>query len=261
MRIIDFHQHLSVNSDLDDYLKMLSRNNIGHAVAIPYDFLDISQKEVYGYAQKLAKPRSYINFLKKLDLINESFLGYAKNCKKITPAAWFSPECNNLDSFIGRVKIVKFIPVLDNYDNSYFSRIETLVEKIISKGKIVMVHTGWGINPCHLNALALKYPKGIFVNAHMKEDDDSYNAGRFSALKNNPNLFCEISYFPHAKRIMQYANAGLGKRLIFGSDYRNYDDEQTIRGYAAMLGEADINPDVKAGIFYDNARDLLGLDY
>jgi len=259
MGIIDFHQHLSVKSDLDAHIKMLSRNNIEHAVVMPYDFLDLSEKEVYQCAQKLTKPKSYINFLKKIDIINESFLNYVKNCGKITPAAWFSPECNNLDSFIDKVKIIKFIPVLDNYNSDYFNRIKNLVGKIINRGKIVMIHTGWGINPNYLNSLASNYPEGIFVNAHMKEDNDSYNVGRFNALKNNANLFCEISYFPHAKRIAQYVNAGLGKRLIFGSDYRNADDEQTINGYAAMLNAANITQSIKTSIFYDNAMNLLGL--
>lgn len=120
-----------------------------------------------------------------------------------------------------------------------------------------MIHTGWGVSPGPVGKLASEFPKGKFVIAHMKEDNDLYALERFNALKNNSNLYCEISYFPHSKRISQYVNADLGSRLLFGSDYRTREDEQSLRGYIAMLNEADISDEVKKRILYDNAKSLL----
>ncbi|MDD2679123.1 MAG: amidohydrolase family protein [Candidatus Nanoarchaeia archaeon] len=255
--MIDFHHHLGV--DLDAYLEVLSRNNIEKAVLMPYDFGELSEKEAYLASFSPLKTKEYINcFLKQLGRINEELYNKTLGIEKIIFTPWLSPECSDLSSFT-HAKVVKFVPIFDNLNEDYFQRIEPLIEEAINNGAIVMIHTGWGANVQPVISLAEKFPLGKFVIAHMKEDDDSYNYWREKALALK-NVYCEISYFPHPKRIANYAKKGLAEKLLFGSDFRKLEDEQTIRGYSAMVNEADMSEEQKKGIFKDNALNLLGIN-
>lgn len=252
--IVDFHHHFGVS--LCEYLGVLDRNDIVKSVLMPYDFGLLSERDAYLASFNFEKTNEFINgFLKRLDVINEKLLDSVKGFSRIVFAPWLSPECDNLESFT-RARVVKFVPVFDNFTPDYFARIKPLVSEAVSNGSIVMVHTGWGAPVKPIMDLASEFPDGKFVIAHMKEDSDLYAKDRLEALSLS-NVYCELSYLPHPKRVSQYVIAGLGKRLLFGSDFRRLDDEQTIRGYKAMLMESDISVDEKYDILFNNALGLL----
>jgi len=252
--IVDFHHHLGVS--LDEYLGVLDRNDIIRSVLMPYDFGLLSEKDAYLASFNFEKSSEFVNgFLKRLDIINEKLLDSVKGINKIVFTPWLSPMCDNLDSFTG-ARVVKFVPVFDNFTPDYFIRIKPLVSDSVSNGAIVMIHTGWGVPVKPIAKLASEFPDGKFVIAHMKEDSDLYAKDRLEALSLS-NVYCEASYLPHPKRISQYVSAGLGKKLLFGSDFRKLDDEQTIRGYKAMLMESDISIEKKYDILFNNALGLL----
>ncbi len=255
MRVIDFHQHAGL--DLERHLSVLDELNISKAVVMPYSFGDLTEKEAYHLTFSKEKGKRYINgFLKKLDRINDELFYQIKGVNKMVFTPWLSPECDNLDSFLNAL-VVKFVPIFDNFTSDYFDRIKPLVNEAISNGSMIMIHTGWGAPVKPIGDLAAEFPDGKFIIAHMKEDDDSYAVDRLNVLKNYKNVFCEISYFPHPKRISQYVSNGLVNQLLFGSDFRKLADKQTIKGFRAMLMQADISDADKERILYFNAEQLL----
>ena len=178
-----------------------------------------------------------------------------KGEKKIIPAPWFSPECDNLSDFISKVKVIKFIPVFDNVTPDYYQRIEPYVEQAAEQGKIVMIHSGWGSKVKPIGELASRHPEGKFVIAHLKEDDDFEMIDRLKALKNNDNLYCETSYGPGPHRIEQLVNEGFGKKLLYGSDYRT--SETSLKWYISQITYANISNEFKINILHENADSLL----
>ncbi len=256
-KIIDFHTHLAI--DLDKFLKVLNKNNIEKAIVIPYNLGPYGFKEILEFIRTPEKPKEFINnFLKKLDKINEEFLDQVKGCDKIIPAPWFSPESDNLSDFISKVDIIKFIPVFDNVTPDYYSRIESYVEQAVEQGKIIMIHSGWGAKVKPIGELASRYPKGKFVMAHLKEDNDFEMIDRLQALSKNKNLYCETSYGPGPHRIEQLVKARLGKRMLYGSDYRT--SETSLKWYIAQVTYANIKEEIKEDILYNNAISLLQKD-
>lgn len=127
--------------------------------------------------------------------------------------------------------------------------------------EIVMIHTGWKspVLPWGLfSYLESDTPQKSVILAHMKEDTDTMNQARIALLEQYDNIYVETSYCPHPKRIMQYVNKGFGDRMLFGTDFRTEDDEQTVRYYKHLIREADISENVKKDIFSGNAKTLLG---
>lgn len=258
MDILDFHTHLAVK--LDSFLGLLERNNIEKAVVIPYSFGPYNWKDIFAFLKTETKPEEYIhNVLMKLDEVNNGFLEQLKGHKNLIPAPWISPECNNLDDIFSKpeVKIIKFIPVLDNVTPDYYKKIEYYVENAVDNNKIVMIHTGWGAKVKPVGELASKYPTGKFVIAHMKEDNDFEAQDRLDALMKNPNLYAETSYGPGPHRIEQYVKAGLGKRIIFGSDFRI--SESSLKWYIAQITFAELDDKIKQDILCYNAKELLNI--
>jgi predicted TIM-barrel fold metal-dependent hydrolase len=68
---------------------------------------------------------------------------------------------------------------------------------------------------------------------------------------------CEISFFPHAKRLYQLVKKGLVNKLLFGSDLIIEDDEQSLKGYLAVINQARISSGDVEKILYKNAEKLL----
>ncbi len=256
--IFDFHTHLAIS--VKKYCKLLEENNIKKAVVIPYSFGEYDMAKFYDLLKTDEKPKDYINLvLKKLDIINYEFLEQIKEYKNLIPAPWVSPECNNLENIISnkKIKIIKFIPVFDNLTKDYYERIEPIVEESIKNKKIIMIHTGWGAKVKPVGELAEKYSEGKFVIAHMKEDDDFEAIDRKNALINNPNLYCETSYGPGPHRIEQYVKLGLSERLLFGSDFRT--SESSLKWYIQQIILANINPEIKQDILFNNAEKLMNI--
>lgn len=253
-KVIDFHTHLAV--DLNKFIKVLSDNGIKKAVVIPYSLGPYSWEDMVGFLKKRTKPRDYINnVLKKLDEVNYDFLNQVKGCKRIIPAPWFSPENDNLSDLISKVKVIKFIPVFDNLTPDYYERIEPYVKQAVDEKKIVMIHSGWGVKVKPIGELASRHPEGRFVMAHLKEDNDFEMINRHKVLISNPNLYCETSYGPGPHRIEQLVEIGLGKRLLYGSDYRT--SESSLKWYMAQITYANISKEEKKDILYSNAESLL----
>lgn len=259
--IFDFHTHLALKKA--DYLDCLKKSGVNKAVVIPFSFAGYNIFNVYKLSLKKQKPKEYIdNVLKKLVDINSEFLDKTnyinKEERRVYPAPWISPECEGIEEVINddRVKIIKFIPVMDNVTSDYYKRIEPLVKEAVGLNKIVMVHTGWGAPVKPVADLAKSNSKGTFVIAHAKEDDDTYKEARVKAL-NLDNVYLELSFIPHAKRVSQYVKLGFVDKLLFGSDLITESDVQSVKGYISVINCAEITGSDKRKIFYKNAEKLF----
>lgn len=266
MKMIDFHEHMIL--PVEKQLEMLDRYKIEKAVVMPMEFGNFSMRKLLTLVGMNEKPVSYQEkVLKKLYSFNNALrVKIKEDTKRFIFAAWISPTVYYEETppeFYLKfkfedaepIKIVKFIPVFDHVTSNYYRKMIELLSEIPQT--IIMIHTGWGSKVIDLVKVIETFPEKNFVLAHMKEDDDMDNEQRKEVLKKNENVYLETSYAPHSKRIWQYVRAGFGDKLLFGSDYRLPEDEQTLRCYIKMVEEADISKEDKEYIFYQNAVDLL----
>ncbi|MDD5417489.1 MAG: amidohydrolase family protein [Candidatus Nanoarchaeia archaeon] len=265
-RIIDFHTHLALQAET--YSKVLKKYNIETAVCIPYDFGEFTFEQLLHELNNkpeewangvLPKSGNYIkNVLQRLININLRFLGEIKSKKNIIPAPWISPECDGLEDFIENpeIKIIKFIPVLDNATKDYYTqKIIPYVKHAVDNDKLIMIHTGWRAKVKPISKLAEQFPQGKFVIAHMKEDDDFMGHDRFAVLKDNKNVYVETSYGQGPHRIETYVKEGFGKRILFGSDFRT--STSSLEWQIGMINLSEISEEEKQDILYNNAKKLL----
>jgi len=129
-----------------------------------------------------------------------------------------------------------------------------MISKI--ENKIIMIHTGWGSKVSNLLKIIKNNKNKIFVLAHMKEDFDFYNSDRKKALYYE-NVYLEISYMSTPKRIRQYAELGYLDRILFGSDFRTFEDEITLKWYIYGIHSLGLSRSERDKIFYYNAYDLI----
>jgi len=122
---------------------------------------------------------------------------------------------------------------------------------------IIMIHTGWDSSPSYYDNIIKHYPKKIFILAHMKEDNDSYNTNHIHILKKYNNVFIETSYLSSPKRITQYVNLGFENKLLFGSDFRGIDDEVSLKWFVNAIELTSISKEAKEKILLKNAQKLL----
>jgi predicted TIM-barrel fold metal-dependent hydrolase len=256
--IIDFHQHLVLPPQ--EHIEIMDRNGIDKAVVMPLFPSDVKWKEALqqvGINEKSEWYREKV--LMGLYEENKKFLETVREYPNLIPAPWITPyDEKRLVKMVNShdVDIVKFIPVFDCIsDYNYLNKIYEMVSKI--DARIVMIHTGWGSPVLPWGTfLAGRIDKTV-VLAHMKEDTDAYNQERLMVLERYKNIYAETSYCPHPKRIMQYVKKGFGDRLLFGTDFRTEDDEQTVRYYKHLIKETDISENEKRNIFSVNAKKLM----
>jgi len=263
--IIDFHQHLVL--PLDEHIKIMDRNGIKKAIVMPFDLGGMKFEEIIKEIYSDNKSETYCeNILDRLPLINENMFEKVRYNERLVFIPWISPMVEKTFDILknNQISIIKLIPLFDNTTKSYKAKLIDCVSKL--KQKVVMIHTGWGnkswgsgLQSDIFPDLLHQFPDKTFICAHMKEDTDLDNYRRLELLNKYSNFFVETSYTPHAKRIWQYVKKGFGDRLLFGSDFRTLEDEQSLRGFIKVIQESDISDNEKKNIFYNNALKLLGL--
>ena len=169
------------------------------------------------------------------------------------------------------VRGFKFHPTVQGFDPSdtaHFPLYETLQDA----GMVALFHTGQtGIgaglpggrgmrlalsNPILLDGVAAEHPGLQIIMAHPSVP---WQDEALSVATHKHNTWIDLSgwspkYFPAS--LMRAANSYLKDRVLFGSDYPLLTPDRWIRDAEAA---ETLKPEVRSGIFKDNAVRLLGL--
>jgi hypothetical protein len=260
---IDFHQHAILSPV--EMEKIMDKHDIEKSVVIPLDFGELGAKGWNGILSNAGmKPKSTIyenEVLMKLASVNRATHEKFKGNGRFVFAPWESAcvdfPSSGLDPSRDGVKVVKFIPVLDDVWIAYYKQMQKKLETEI-KQPIVMIHTGWGSRIEPLVPVIESFPDRTFVLAHMIEDgDDSFNTARQDVMNKFDNVYLETSYCSSPKRISQYVEKGYGDRMLFGSDFRTMQDESSLEWFEMAVMLARIDDVAKENILYNNANQLL----
>jgi len=111
-------------------------------------------------------------------------------------------------------------------------------------------------NPIHVDDVAADFPDMTIIIAHPSWP---WQDEALSVCLHKPNVYIDLSgwspkYFP--PQLVQYANAQLKHKMLFGSDYPLITPDRWIKEFS----EAGFKPDVQPGILKGNAMRLLGLE-
>ena len=168
------------------------------------------------------------------------------------------------------VKGFKFHPPIQNF-HPYDRMAWPLYEVIAEHGLPAIFHTGHsgigtgmdgggGIRlkygqPMLVDDVAVDFPGMKIILAHPSWPwtDES-----LSMALHKPNVFIDLSgwspkYFP--PQVVRYANAMLGGKMLFGSDFPLIEPDRWI----AAFDEAGFRPELRESILKNNAAKLLGL--
>lgn len=134
---------------------------------------------------------------------------------------------------------------------------------IAEHGKVLMVHVDHAFkesaaSPARLFNFAKKHPETRIIASHMGGGIGLYNLNKdiFGAMR---NVWFDTAVSSTLEMVKIYADVGLGKKIIFGSDFpfnHSHEQEQVVQG----IKNLKLNRIVEECIFEDNFNALINIE-
>ncbi len=249
--IIDSHNHLGrrrtdddetpfAGVELDDFLAMMDRDGIDHAVVFPLfdrygDYNPLNEEVRQAFE---AEPGRFTGLFRVDPYLEHQTLDDVENALA-------------RDGFRG----LKIHPRSDRTFIDDSERLDPLIEIVQSHEWPILIHTG-DDPPCRpymLFDLLRRHPRATFIMGHSGQR--AYHEGIWVAT-HCPNVYMETSTLAHPQMIQMVIDSVGADRVLFGTDVPFGDPRVELFKYQIL----DLAPQVRDRVMGKNAADLWRLD-
>lgn len=129
-------------------------------------------------------------------------------------------------------------------------------EEAEKRGCPILIHTWGSANVSQVDGLAARYPKAVFIMAHMGGSDPHDMAQAINVVNRRPNVYGDLALSRPIEGNVEWFVKEMGAdRVLFGTDMPFYDPSHVV----ARVALADITDEEKKDIFYRNTARLMKL--